>query len=182
VQEVVVAYSVVSAGSMCLLAMVSVGLWTLRVALAARGRRVIGAAVAAAEALVFAVVFSSLVTDLGSWDRLVGYATGVAVGTVLGLVANDRLNPGAAIVEVVVSGEGADLSHAFFSRGWPATAMPAVGIHGAATVLFLAVQAQRVGEVLDVIRLTAPDASWTTRPATTVHASSGMTAPVPVAP
>ena len=163
-----------------MLAMASVGLWTLRVALAARGRRLVGAAVAAGEAVVFALVFSSLVSDLGSWDRLAGYAIGVAVGTVVGLMVNDRLNPGAAIVEVVVPGEGEGLRAAFYARGWPATAMPAAGFRGAVTVLFLVVRTRRVDEVLDLIQATAPDAFWTTRPATAAHGSPGMATSVSV--
>ena len=54
------------------LAFVSVALWTLRVALTARGRKASSAVVAAIEAVVFALVFSRLVSDLGSWDRVAG--------------------------------------------------------------------------------------------------------------
>lgn len=159
---------------MCLLAMVSVGLWTLRVALAARGRRLVGAAVASGEALVFALVFSTLVADLGSWDRLAGYAAGVAVGTVAGLVVNDRLNPGATIVEAVLPGDGSVLLRAFHERGWPATAIPAEGFRGAATVVFLVVRSRHTSEVLEVMQATAPGAFWTTRPATAVHGAPGL--------
>jgi uncharacterized protein YebE (UPF0316 family) len=159
---------------MAVLAVVCVGLWTLRVALAARGRRIAGAGVAAAEAVIFALVFSNLVGNLGSWDRIAGYGVGVAVGTVVGLVANDRLNPGGAVVEVVVPGDGSELRQAFHSRGWPATSMPADGFNGAVTLMFLVVRTRRTSEVLDLIRVTAPDAFWTVRPATAVHGSPGM--------
>jgi len=168
--------SVVSAEAtvMALLAMVSVGLWTLRVALAARGRRLAGAAVAAVEAVVFAMVFSSLVGDLESWDRVAGYAAGVAVGTVGGLVVNDRMNPGGTVVEAVVPGDGAELRQAFHARGWPATAVPAAGVHGPATVLYLVVRSQRADTVLDVVRAVAPQAFLSTRPAAVVRGVPGM--------
>ena len=160
--------------SMLPLAVLSVGLWTLRVALAARGRRLGSAAVAAVEAVIFALVFSNLISDLGSWDRIVGYAAGVAAGTVIGLAVNDRLNPGGAVVEVVVPGDGAALRQAFHSRGWPATTIPAVGVTGAATLLFLVVRTPCTDDVIDLVRATAPDAFWTTRPAVSVHGSLRM--------
>jgi uncharacterized protein YebE (UPF0316 family) len=163
-----------SAASMALLAMVSVGLWTLRVALAASDRRLAGAGVAAVEAVVFALAFSNLVANLGSWERIAGYAVGVAAGTVAGLVINDRLNPGAAVVEVVVPGDGTDLRDAFHGRGWPATTMPASGLHGPATVLFLVVLGHRVEDVVRVVRDTTPHALWTIRPASGVHGVPGM--------
>ena len=159
---------------MPVLAIVSVGLWTLRVAVAARGRRGLSAIVAAVEAVVFALVFSSLVSDLSSWDRIVGYGAGVAVGTVVGLVVSDRLNPGGVVVEVVVPGSGDELRQAFLARGWPATTIPAGGVHGDATLLFLVVRTGHADEILDLVEAVAPGAFWTTRPATSVHSVPGM--------
>ncbi len=69
----------------------SVGLWTLRVALAARGRKAAAAAVAAVEAVVFALVFSSVAAGLGAPERLAGHAMGVAAGTILGIGLDERL-------------------------------------------------------------------------------------------
>jgi uncharacterized protein YebE (UPF0316 family) len=168
------------AAAMALLAMVSVGLWTLRVALAASGRRLTGAAVAAIEAVVFALAFSNLVANLGSWERIAGYAVGVAVGTVAGLVINDRMNPRAAVVEVVVRGDGHELRQALHSRGWPATTMPARGISGPAAILLLVVHANRTHDVLRVVRAIAPHALWTVRPATGFHGAPGMATAVTV--
>lgn len=65
-------------------AMTSVGLWTLRVALTARGRKLLGAGIAAVEAVVFAIAFTSLAANLDSPVLLCSYATGVAGGTLLG--------------------------------------------------------------------------------------------------
>ena len=75
----------VTAAGMALLAMASVGLWTLRVALTARGRKSIAAAVAAVEAVVFAVAFTNVAAHLDSPARIAGYAAGVA--------ARDRARP-----------------------------------------------------------------------------------------
>ena len=167
-----------SAIAMVLLAMVSVGLWTLRVALAAAGRCVAGAAVAAVEAVVFALAFSQLVADLGSWDRIAGYAIGVALGTVGGLAIKERFDPGTAVVEVVVPGDGAPLREAFDALGWPATSLPALGAHGPATVLFLVVHGNRTREVVQLVQATCPHALWTIRPATAAHGSLGHSSSV----
>lgn len=59
---------------------------------------------AAVEAVVFALAFTSLASSLDSPVRLVGYAVGVALGTVLGLAADERLPSGAAEVDIVVRG------------------------------------------------------------------------------
>jgi hypothetical protein len=71
------------------MALGSVGLWTLRVAFAARGRKVLGAGTAAVEAVVFAIAFSNLAANLNSPVRVLGYAVGVAGGTLLGLAVDE---------------------------------------------------------------------------------------------
>ena len=163
-----------SAVLMAALAFVSVGLWTLRVAFAARGRKLAGAAVAAVEAVVFALVFSRLVADLGSWDRIVGYALGVAVGTAAGLVVNERTSKGGVVVEAVAPGDGEALRAALHAHGWPATAIPAAGLRGPATLVFVAVPATRKDDVVELITSTTPDAFWAVRTATAYH---GLPAP-----
>ncbi|MDQ4133264.1 MAG: hypothetical protein M3179_08685, partial [Actinomycetota bacterium] len=60
----VAAADLVTPVTMAGLAVASVGLWTLRVALAARGRKLAGAMVAAVEAIVFATAFTRLASDL----------------------------------------------------------------------------------------------------------------------
>jgi len=73
-----------------LLASISVSLWTLRVAVAAAGRRLAAAAIAAVEAVLFAAAFSALITALDDPLRIGAYAVGVAVGTLVGITADDR--------------------------------------------------------------------------------------------
>ena len=77
--------------TLMVLAVGGVGLWTLRVALAASRRKLLTSGVAAIEAVVFVVSFSRLAADLDRPARLVGYAVGVALGTMIGLAVTDAL-------------------------------------------------------------------------------------------
>lgn len=154
----------VDAASMAGLALVSVGLWTLRVALTARGRRVAGASLAALDASVFAVVFGSLVSDLDRPARLCGYAFGVAVGTMLGLTLDRRMAHGRSEVRVVVPGSHASLVERLRNRGWPVTALSADGLNGPATIVFVAVADRCLPPLLDDVRSLAPGAFWTVEP------------------
>ena len=76
-----------------LLAMASVSLWTLRVALTARNHKAMAAVVASVEATVFALAFSRVLSSLDSVAQVAAYATGVGCGTLVGLTINDRLSP-----------------------------------------------------------------------------------------
>src|ERR671915_299002 len=76
------------------LAVMSVGLWTLRVALTSRGRKVAGSVTAGLEALVFLLAFSSVLGDMNAIERIVGDAVGVGAGTLLGVFLDEHLSAG----------------------------------------------------------------------------------------
>lgn len=93
------------------LAVGSVGLWTLRVALAARGNRLLGSSVAAAEAVVFVLAFSHVTGSLNAPLQIAIYGVGVGAGTFLGLTIDRVIRPGgpgrsseAGFTEVIVMG------------------------------------------------------------------------------
>jgi uncharacterized protein YebE (UPF0316 family) len=125
---------------LALLACCSVSLWTLRVTVAAAGRKVAAAVVAGIESLLFALAFGTVLTSLDDPVRIVAYATGVAAGTLLGMVVDDRLSTGESLVRVVVDGHGDDLAAGLRGGGWPATRVGAEGVHGTVAIVTVAVR------------------------------------------
>lgn len=143
------------------LAVVSVSLWTLRVALTARGRRFAGSVTAGLEALVFIVAFSRAAADLGAIERLLGYALGVALGTLLGVYLDERLSAGQSEVRVVREGRDLALVNELQADGWPVTWIYGQGPRGDVTVAFVAVDDKLLAPFLRILRTTSPDAFWT---------------------
>jgi uncharacterized protein YebE (UPF0316 family) len=147
-----------SAAITCMLAVLSVALWTLRVGLTAAGRRSIGAAVAGIEALVFTLAFSRIVANLDSPVGMIAYGLGVGLGTLLGVVAEERLSRGQSWVRVIVEGDGATLSSNLVRRRWPVTAVPATGPFGPVTELHMAVDDADLRALVRDIDAVAPEA------------------------
>jgi len=77
-----------------LLAVINVGLWTMRVAVTARGLRIAGSIVATLEAVAFVLAFSHVLGSLDSPGRIVVYGLGVGVGTYAGLSMDGRIREG----------------------------------------------------------------------------------------
>ena len=161
----------IAAVGMALLAVASVGLWTLRVALTARGRKSIAAITAAVEALVFAVAFTNVAAHLDSPARIAGYAAGVAIGTTLGLIVDHRLSAGVSEVDIVLSGRDTAAVDHLRSLGWPATTFAGDGPSGPVTVICIAVDDSRVAELTAVVQQVAPDVFWTVQRVGTAHAT-----------
>jgi uncharacterized protein YebE (UPF0316 family) len=176
--EAPLASEAASAAAMAGMALVSVGLWTLRVTLAARGRKLFGAATAAAEAVVFAVVFSNLTTSLDAPASVLGYAIGVAAGTLLGLVIDERTSRGASEIRVVLHGRDSRAVDGLRRLGWPIVSFTADAGDGRVTVASIAVDDADVDGVLATLRRDAPRAAWT------VHQLRRMSPPslVPLTP
>lgn len=65
--------------------MAGVALWTLRVALTARGLKAAGSLVAMVEAVVFVMAFSHVLGSLETPAHIVIYGLGVGTGTFTGL-------------------------------------------------------------------------------------------------
>ncbi|HEX2192196.1 MAG TPA: DUF5698 domain-containing protein [Acidimicrobiales bacterium] len=155
--------------AMAAMALVNVGLWTLRVAFAARGRKLLGAGVAALEAVVFAVAFSSLAASLDAPVRVVGYGLGVAAGTLVGLTLDERASRGKSEIQVVVDGDDRTLVERLRGLGWPTTWFPAEGLRGSVTVALVTVDDAQVRHVVKVVQQSVPDAFWAVQQLRVTH-------------
>ena len=141
-----------------LLASLSVSLWTLRVTIAAAGRKFTAAAVAGVESLVFVLAFGTVLSSLQDPVRIIAYGLGVAGGTLLGMVVDERLSNGRALVRLVVDGSGIDETTRLRDRGWPATRSDADGVNGPVSVITVAVDDRVMGRLTHDLDLLTPDA------------------------
>jgi len=160
------------------LAVISVGMWTLRVTVAASGRRSASSMVAALEAVVFVLTFSHLVSDLTSPIRLASYAAGVAAGTAVGLYVHDRTARREVEIQIVAPGPSNPVLEVVRDLGWPATVSSADGPHGPVTQLWLTVQSSESRAVMEIVRCAAPDAFVSSRAlASTINAQRPASSP-----
>lgn len=141
-----------------LLACLSVSLWTLRVTVAASGRKPAAAAVAGVESLVFVVAFGTVLASVRDPVRIGAYAVGVTVGTLLGMVVDERLSAGRSLVRLVVDGAGVESTAALRSLGWPATRSAGDGVHGEIAVITVAVDDRVLGRLVRDLDRLVPEA------------------------
>jgi uncharacterized protein YebE (UPF0316 family) len=167
----------VSGVVMAAMAMASVGLWTLRVTFAARGRKLLGAAVAAVEAVVFAMAFSNLAASLDAPVRVLGYACGVALGTVLGLYLDERATRGKSDVPMVADSDDLGLAETLRSHR-TATSFCAEGPRGSVTVAFLGVDDAQVAQVVDALQESLPEAFWEVQELADTHSKPAPSTPI----
>ena len=149
---------VVDAAGLSLLACLSVSLWTLRVTIAAAGRKVTAAAVAGVESLVFVLAFGAVLSSLQDPVRIAAYGLGVAGGTLLGMVVDERLSNGRSLVRLVVDGSGVEETTRLREHGWPATRSEADGVNGPVAIIAVAVDERVLGRLTRDLDLVVPEA------------------------
>lgn len=140
------------------LAVVSVALWTLRVALTAAGRRLSAAGVAGLEAVTFTVAFGRIVANLDNLVGVVAYAGGVGLGTWAGMRIEERFSSGQSWVRIMVEGCGERLTEFLRWHRWPVTALRGVGPTGPVTELVIAVDDALLPSLLSDLDEVDPDA------------------------
>ncbi|MFP5332172.1 MAG: DUF5698 domain-containing protein [Acidimicrobiia bacterium] len=144
------------------LATTTVTLWTVRIAVTARGSKAWASALAAIEAMLFIVAFSRLIGGLDSPHLIVAYGTGMAIGTWAGLSLDGKLNPQLSRVDIFdASGEAID---AIVAAGYPFTRSDGFGSEGRVAVASVVTSESRVEQLIDTVVSSGADTFWTVAP------------------
>jgi uncharacterized protein YebE (UPF0316 family) len=140
------------------LVMTEVGLWQWRMVVADRGRRAIVMLLGAVGAILQITAISQVVTNLADPLSIAGYAGGVGIGVLLGLIAGERFTPGRIGVTIITDDPG--VAAALWSRAWPVTIQAGHGESGPLDILLVAIARQDLAELRHDVSRLAPDALW----------------------
>jgi uncharacterized protein YebE (UPF0316 family) len=140
------------------LRLVDVSLSTLRIMMVVRGRKPLALGFAFCQALVYVNTLRVVLSDLGSWEKIIGYATGFATGMVIGMWLENRLAIGYSHLKIVSSCLGADLTDHLREAGYAVTEIPARGKDGAVTILSCNVKRKYTNHVCKIVEEIDPSA------------------------
>jgi len=103
------------------LRLIDVSVGTVRILMAVRGRKLLAGVLGFFEVSIFLVAISQVLTNIGNWWNVLGYAGGFAVGTIIGMTIENKLAIGLAEVEIVSMGRGTEIAEALRAEGYGAT-------------------------------------------------------------
>lgn len=134
-----------------------VSLATLRMLMIVRGRRAIAPLIGFVEVMIWVVAIGAVVQHLDSPFHIVGYASGFAAGTFLGLLIEERMALGLATIRTVVRTGGPALAASLRDEGFGVTEMVGKGRQGPVEVLYSVIPRRGVDRCLEIIDEGAPD-------------------------
>jgi uncharacterized protein YebE (UPF0316 family) len=130
--------------------LIDVSMGTVRILMAVRGRRLLAGFIGFFEVTIFLVAISQVVSNIGNWWNVLGYAGGFAVGTVVGMTIERKLAIGLAEVNIISMGKGPDVAEALRLEGFGATEFLGAGQDSIVDMIRTVVRRREVSSVTDV--------------------------------
>ncbi len=127
-----------------------------------RGRRGLAWIFGFVQAMVFIIAIRQVLTDIGNWQNLVGYAAGFATGNVLGMIIEERLAIGFTHVRIISSTRGSELAEQLRAAGFAVTEISGRGKDGTVTLLNCSVRRKRAPLITTMVEEIDADAMMTT--------------------
>lgn len=133
------------------LRLTDVTLGTLRILMTVRGRKLPAALIGFVEVTIFVVAISQVVRNATNFWSVLGYASGFAAGTVVGMTIEDRLALGFTVVRIISADLENRIAEALRALGYGVTEMTGQGLRGAVEILEVVVQRHDLPVVLQTI-------------------------------
>jgi uncharacterized protein YebE (UPF0316 family) len=131
---------------------------TLRLVFIARDMRLLSAVTAFMEALIFAVVMASVVTDLSNIANLMAYCLGAAIGSYVGMSLEAHFITSYSSVNIITNLGGNMLAEKLREHGFGVTVTHGEGRDGQVDILRSSANNRDVPLLLDIVNYTQPDA------------------------
>ncbi|MEX2526371.1 MAG: DUF2179 domain-containing protein [Gemmatimonadota bacterium] len=137
---------------------VDVSLATLRTLLSMRNQRVAVPIIGFFESLLWVFAVGTAIRNLDSGWHVLGYSSGFATGTVVGLWIEGKLAVGLATIRIISRYGGVELADALREAGFGVTEFTGQGREGPVEVVYTVVKRRQIKNVLKTVDRWDPDA------------------------
>jgi uncharacterized protein YebE (UPF0316 family) len=140
---------------------VDVSMDTIRVILMAKGFRKYAPVIGFFQSLVWVITISRVMLHLENWTAYIGYASGFALGTLVGMLIEEKLALGYELIRVITRSDAGALIDNLREKGFPVTWVTGQGRQGEVGILYVILKRKTVDEVVRIIRTFNPNAFYT---------------------
>jgi len=151
-----------------------VSLGTIRVILLTKGYKYIAPILGFFEVLIWVLIVAQVMKNLNNPICYIAYAAGFATGTFIGMLLEQKLSIGMAVIRIITHTESFSLFNELKERNYGVTLMNGMGARGPVEIIFTIVQRKKIDEVIDIIKLHNPNAFYTIEDIKMVSSNSGI--------
>jgi len=139
---------------------IDVSLQTLRVVFVSKGFKLLAPMVGFFEVLIWILALGQIMKNLTNFYCYLAYAAGFAMGTVVGLLIEERLSIGKIILRIIVKNDLTDFLNFLKAHDFGVTVVPAVGATGAVKIIFTVINRKDVELVITNLQKFNPKAFY----------------------
>lgn len=140
------------------LRVVDISLYTVRIMMVVRGRKAMAWTFGFCQAFVYVIALRAVLSDLGNWGKIMGYAAGFATGVALGMIIEGKLAIGYTHIRITSPRRGAELTDRLREAGFGITEISGHGKDGVVSILNCSVLRRKAAQVERMVQETDPDA------------------------
>ena len=143
---------------------VDVGLGTVRVQLIVRRRKYLAAAIGFFEILIYILIVSRVISDIGEWKGwislvpVIAYSGGFAIGTLVGIILSEKMSRGLIEVTIITHGPRDVVEAGLRQAGFALTRYAGAGREGPVDVLSAICSSKELPRLVEVITQIDPKA------------------------
>jgi uncharacterized protein YebE (UPF0316 family) len=129
----------------------NVSMTTLRILLGMRGQKRLATAIGFFESLIFILTISRVLQDVDNVWNVLGYCGGFATGTLIGLVIDEELALGYAVVNAISQDDGEGIASVLRQAGYGVTEVVGRGLTGEVHVITTVVKRRDVPAIMALV-------------------------------
>ena len=131
--------------------LVDVSLGTMRILMMVRGRKLWAVLIGFVEVTIFVVAISQVLRNANDIWRILGYSSGFAIGTLVGMTIEEKMALGFTVVRIISSDIQNRIAEALRELGFGVTEMAGQGLRGSVGILEVVVQRSNLPKVLQTV-------------------------------
>jgi uncharacterized protein YebE (UPF0316 family) len=135
---------------------VSIG--TMRTILVVQGRKYAAALAGFFEVLIWVFAIRYIFQNLDQTINLFGYATGFAIGNILGITLEQKIGLGFSQINIISKTLNNTIADKLRKEKYGVTVLPAQGVSGDLTLLLMIIPRKKQKNVIKIVEAIDPDA------------------------
>jgi uncharacterized protein YebE (UPF0316 family) len=133
---------------------------TIRIIVLSRGHRYLAPMLGFFEVLIWITVMAKIMQNMHNPVCYIAYACGFALGNFVGIIVEERIAIGNAIIRIITQQEATQLIKELRDGGYGVTSVPAQGSKGTVHLIYTVVKRGHLEEVEKMIRSFNPHAFY----------------------
>ncbi len=145
----------------CLARVMDVSMGTLRIIFVSRGFKLLAMILGFFEVTIWIIAIGEVMKNLDNFINILAYSTGYSLGTLIGIMLENRLAIGVVVMRIITKRDSTELVNFLREKNYSLSVVDAEGNLGAVSIIFINLKRSSVSKLVPIIYEYNPLATYT---------------------